>query len=153
MFSRYEDLDKPTRLIWNFRDIGHVIRQTSCGKGSQKRVLRILLESGPVTQTALTEYLHIQPGSASEVLGRLEELGLIRRSANDTDKRTVVVSLTESGTLQAEEALQERNRQNQEMFSGLSEEEQDQLLGLLETLSADWRRRYPDAKGHGRRKP
>lgn len=144
MFPKYEDLDKNNRLIWNFRDIGHVMRRISEGKGSQKRVLIVLLQSGPVTQTALTDHLHIQPGSVSEVLGRLEELGLIMRTANEADKRTVIVSLTESGTMEAKEALCQRQKRQKEMFQVLSEEEQEELLGLLEKITSDWSARYAE---------
>ncbi|MBO5146549.1 MAG: MarR family transcriptional regulator [Lachnospiraceae bacterium] len=144
MFKKYEELDITNRLICNFRDIGHVIRGTSEGKGSQKRVLIILLESGPVTQTALTEHLDIQPGSASEVLGRLEKLGFIQRTANEADKRTVLISLTKTGILEAQEALRQRKNRHSEMFSALSDEEQRELLGLLEKLCDDWVIRYAE---------
>lgn len=144
MFAKYEDLDKINRLIWNFRDIGHVIRGTSEGKGSQKRVLITLLGSGPVTQTALTEHLRIQPGSASEVLGRLEALALIQRTANESDKRTVLVSLTDEGMKEAKEALFQQKQRHLEMFSALSLEEQETLLALLEKLTADWSTRYSE---------
>lgn len=152
MFLKYEELDITNRLIFNFRNIGHVIRGTSEGKGSQKRILIILLESGPVTQTALTEHLRIQPGSASEVLGRLEELGLICRSANEADKRTVLISLTESGKEEAKEALRQRKQRHSEMFSSLSEEEQRALLVLLEKLCDDWEVRYAEHMQRRKRK-
>lgn len=144
MFPKYEDLDTAGRLIWNFRDIGHVIRRISEGKGSQKRVLITLLESGPVTQTSLTEHLHIQPGSASEVLGRLEELGFLRRTVNKADRRTVLLLLTEAGRREAEEALRLRQQRHSEMFAALSEDEQAVLLPLLEKLCGDWDDRYAE---------
>lgn len=152
MFLKYEDLDVTNRLIWIFREIGHVIRGTSEGKGSQKRVLITLLESGPVTQTALTEHLCIQPGSASEVLSRLEALGLIRRTANEADRRTVLISLTEAGTREAVEALRQRKQRHAEMFSALSEEERRELLVLLEKLCADWDGRYAEHMQRRKRK-
>lgn len=152
MFPRYEDLNINRRLVWILRDIGHVMRQISEGKGSQKRVLSVLLESGPVTQTALTEHLRIQPGSASEVLGRLEELGLIVRTANEVDKRTVNVALTEAGEVEAKAALDQRNKRHTEMFSALSEEERKQLLYLLEKLTDDWVTRYGAVLKGGKRK-
>ena len=152
MFSQYEDLDNVNRLIWNFRDISHVMRRITEGKGSQKRVLTVLLESGPVTQNALTDYLHIQPGSASEVLGRLETLGLIERNANEADKRTVIVSLTQAGILEAETAMEERTRRHLEMFSALSEKEQEELLTLLEKLTDDWSTRYGEHMRRRKRK-
>ena len=75
MKKRYDSLDKNNKLIWNFRDIGHTMRQTYEGKGSQSRILIILNEAETITQRALTQQLGIQPGSASEVLGKLESFG------------------------------------------------------------------------------
>ena len=55
--QRYEKLDLNNRLIWNLRDTGRTMRRTSEGRGSQKRVLIVLLETGRITQKALTERL------------------------------------------------------------------------------------------------
>lgn len=71
MNERYHSLDTNNKLIWNFRDIGHILRHNYEGKGSQKRVLMILKEVTSITQRDLTERLGIQPGSASEVIGKL----------------------------------------------------------------------------------
>lgn len=153
MLIKQEELDTESRLVRHFRDIGHVIRQISEGRGSQKRVLITLLQSGPVTQTALTEYLRIQPGSASEVLSRLEELGWIQRTANEEDRRTVLISLTDAGLKEAQEALRQRKQRHSEMFSVLSGEEQQELLTLLEKLGADWDNRYAGHTQERRRRP
>ena len=63
-------------------------------KGGQNRVLRLLAAEGPMTQRALTERICIQPASASELLGKLEKSGLIRRVTSEADRRTVDVTLT-----------------------------------------------------------
>ena len=68
----YEYLDTNNKLIWNLRDIGHTMRHISEGKGSQKRVLITLRETEGMTQRELTRRLDIQPGSVSEVIGKLE---------------------------------------------------------------------------------
>lgn len=112
------------------------------GKGSQKRILIILFESGSMTQRELTVRLGIQPGSASEVIGKLEHAGLIRRTPGREDRRTVDIQLTEEGRIRAEEAFAARRLRHQEMFACLSEEEKLHLLALLEKLNADWDRRY-----------
>ena len=77
MIERYYTLGMNDKLILNFHDIGHTMRHISEGKGSQRRILIILLEEGSsITQSELTQRLGIQPGSASEVLGKLESAGL-----------------------------------------------------------------------------
>ena len=102
MQDRYHTLDINNRLIWNFRDIGHTMRRISEGRGSQKRVLIVLRETGIITQRELTQRLGIQPGSASEVIGKLEEAGMLIRTPSETDRRTADISLTEAAQVPAE---------------------------------------------------
>lgn len=153
----YHTLDVDKRLILNLRDLGHMIRILFEGKGSQKRILIILREAGSMTQRELTERLGIQPGSVSEVIGKLEHAGLIVRTPSSVDRRTVDLQLSEAGMVQAEIAAEQRRLRHQEMFSCLSEEEKETLVALAEKLNADWNRRYQDmipqrcsAKGHGK---
>ena len=137
-------LDSNLDLILALRDVSHVLRQLYEGKGSQARVLIVLGESGPMTQRKLTELLDIQPGSASEVIAKLERAGLIHRSPSRQDRRTVDISLTEEGMRQSLEARQQRIRRHTEMFECLSHEEKQQLLLLLNKLGDDWAVRYGD---------
>ena len=142
MKDRYETLDKNHKLVWNLRDIGHTMRHISEGRGSQKRILMFLREFGEITQRELTERLGIQPGSASEVIGKLETAGFLVRTPSNTDRRTTNIVLTEAGIAAAEEAALQREERHQQMFSCLSGEEQDTLLSLLEKLNADWETKY-----------
>ena len=142
MKDRYETLDKNHKLVWNLRDIGHTMRHISEGRGSQKRILMFLREFGEITQRELTERLGIQPGSASEVIGKLETAGLLVRNPSETDRRTTNIALTELGKAAAEDAALQREERHQQMFACLSGEEQDTLLNLLEKLNADWETKY-----------
>lgn len=132
------------KLIMNLRDLSHIMRFLYEGKGSQKRILIILNEAGCITQRKLTERLGIQPGSASEVIAKLEEAGHIIRTPSETDRRTMNIELTESGKLLALEAVEQRNRRHMEMFSCLSDNEKDTLLALLEKVNTDWESRYQE---------
>lgn len=135
------------KLIICLRDLSHTMRGLYEGRGSQKRVLIVLGElGGETTQRELTQQLGIQPGSASEVIAKLESAGLVARSPSPEDRRTASIALTEEGAAQAREAKAQRAHRHEEMFSCLSEEEQGQLLTLLEKLREDWDARYPAAK-------
>lgn len=146
--AHYEREDVNGKLVINLRDISHTMRDLSEGRGSQKRILTLLLETGPITQRELTQRLGIQPGSASEVIAKLENGGLLTRAESEADRRTVDVALTEEGSRQAEEAKAQREGRHGEMFSALSEEERAQLLGLLEKVNTDWESRYADRQRH-----
>lgn len=145
----YRAADMQDKLVINLRDLAHVIRSVSDGRESQKRILIILDEVGTITQQRLTERLGIQPGSASEVLSKLESAGLITRTPSQADRRTTDVQLTETGKMQAKEAVGQRQIRHEEMFSCLSQTERETLLSLLEKLNDDWEDRY--RRGHNGR--
>ncbi len=134
------------RLIISLRNISHTMRSLYEGKGSQKRVLIVLSETGTITQRELTQRLAIQSGSVSEVIAKLERMGLVARSLSETDRRTADISLTEEGRRQAQTAMEQRKRRHEEMFSALTDEEKERLLTLLETISQDWEERYPEGR-------
>lgn len=142
--ARYQAADTNDKLVFHLRDISHTMRSLYEGKGSQKRVLIVLNETGTITQQALTKRLGIQPGSASEVIAKLEHTGLLVRTPSQTDRRTVDIALTENGKLLAREAVAQRSKRHEEMFSCLLEEEKSELLFLLEKINADWEQRYQE---------
>lgn len=152
--DQYEGMDVNAKLVVNLRELGHMNRFLFEGKGSQKRILTILNESGSMTQRNLTERIGIQPGSASEVIGKLEIAGFIQRVPSETDRRTTDIHLTEEGKIQAEEAEVQRQERCQEMFACLSEDEKNTLLELFEKLNADWNSRFHEFRKergpHGR---
>lgn len=146
--GRERDINK--ELILHMRDLNHIMRSLYEGKASQQRILIILNEVGNITQRDLTQRLGIQPGSASEILAKLENAGLIARAVSETDRRTANISLTELGMRTAMEAAERRNRRHVEMFACLSDGEKADLLNLLEKLNEDWTRRYRAAAVDGR---
>ncbi|MGM9680724.1 MAG: MarR family winged helix-turn-helix transcriptional regulator [Eubacteriales bacterium] len=140
--ERYHSADINDKLIINLRDMGQTIRQLYEGKGSQKRILIILLEVGSITQRELTTRLGVQPGSASEVIAKLENAGLILRTVSPDDRRTANIRLTPDGEHLAQIALEDRLKRHREMFSCLSDDEKQTLLSLMERVCGDWDVRY-----------
>ena len=149
--SRMEEYQRggiDDKLIMNLRDISHMMRGQYEGKASQKRILIILHKSDALTQKELTERLGIQPGSASEILSKLENTGLITRTPNEADRRTTDIQLTNAGMELALEAVEQRQKRHQEMFSCLSLEERKTLLSLLEKIHSDWESRFAGHHAH-----
>ena len=130
-------------LIHSLWDIHHKMRHIHDGKASQSRILIILQERGTMTQRAMTEHLHIRPGSASEIITKLERNGLLKRCPNEHDHRTVNLLLTEKGGRLAQEAAEQRRRLHGEMFACLTAEEKETLYTVLGKLQADWQERFP----------
>lgn len=147
MEQRYALLDLNNKLIWNLRDIGHTMRRIREGRGSQKRILIVLNETGPITQSDLTQRLGIRPGSASEVLGKLERAALISRSPSESDHRTTDICLTDAGEAAAAAARGSREARHEQMFACLSRQEKEALLSLLERVNASWETLYGEEGG------
>ncbi|MBR1496723.1 MAG: winged helix-turn-helix transcriptional regulator [Oscillospiraceae bacterium] len=146
---QYAELDSDGKLFTMLMELGHFCRFGFEGKGGQGRVLRILAKDGELNQRELTERLGIQPGSASELLGKLERAGLIERREEETDRRTAAVHLTDAGRERSAAANQEREARIRTLFSALSGEEKDTLLSLTEKLYASWReQRREHPHGH-----
>lgn len=143
----YDHMDTNDRIIINLRDAGKRIKALYEGKSSQNRILIILNEAGDITQRRLTERLGIKPGSASEVLLKLERAGLIVRTPNEADHRTTDISLTKEGQRRGREAAERRKERHKEMFSCLSDAERETFLSLLEKVNSDWSRRYVCDRG------
>lgn len=141
--ERYGSMDTDEKLMTVIRELGHASRFQFGGKGGQNRVLHILAREGTMTQRAMTERLGIQPGSASEVIGKLERAGLVLRAESEEDRRTANISLTQAGKAQAEELSAQRQNQMHEMFAALTDEEKTSLLSGLEKLCRSWSGRAP----------
>lgn len=72
---------------------------------SQAEVLRVLEESQPLSLIALGDLLICETGSPSRLVNGMVEAGLIERIPSTTNKRMVILTLTEKGQ---ERALQVR---------------------------------------------
>lgn len=135
-------MDENEKLVHSLWNINHKMRQLHDGKASQSRILIVLREHKVMTQRELTKHLDIQPGSASEILAKMEQAGLIMRMPNQADQRTMDILLTEKGNTLASEAVEQRKKLYGKIFVSLTAKEQETLYALLEKLQADWDTRF-----------
>lgn len=141
----YEEMGIDEKLFALLGRLGRMGHGAFDGKSSQHRILHILSKSERMTQCELTEQLGIRPGSASEIIKKLESAGLITRQSNSEDRRTVDIALTEAGKTQAEASRAQHS--DHALFESLTDDEKQQLLVLLEKLGQDWHNRF---RGEGR---
>ena len=133
-----EDMTRTEKITLLLSMLGKHHHHGPHGKGGQKRILHLLSKTGGMTQRELTEQLGIQPGSASEIIKKLETTDLISRSTNENDRRIVDIQLTEAGKAEAEKIEQLRKTESDDLYSVLTDEEQDQLLAILQKLAETW---------------
>lgn len=106
---------------------------------SQASVLSLLEREGPATPGMLATKERISPQSMGAILIALEGLGLVSRTPDPDDKRSLVISLTGAGN----QAIQGARRQKEERLARaladhFTAEEQQVLsaaLPLLERLA------------------
>lgn len=67
--------------------------------------LRVLWEEGALTQTEISARLGIEKASSTGVLNSLERAGLVTRRRDETDRRRVILRLTDDGAACAREIL------------------------------------------------
>ncbi len=104
---------------------------------TQYIALLALWETPTTTMTDLGERLHLDSGTLSPLLKRLEAQGLVTRRRPPSDERALEVSLTESGA-----ALRDRVRRVQlevEEATGLGQERLDALRADLALITARMR--------------
>jgi DNA-binding MarR family transcriptional regulator len=93
--------------------------------------LRRAGEPYQLTPTALMRTALVTSGAITQRLDRLEEKRLITRGRSDADGRAVVVTLTREGWTAVETALPDHLETEHGMLAALSEDEREQLAGLL----------------------
>ena len=116
----------------------------NCGSGRpgmfpRERILTVLLEADDtgLKQRDIAEQLGIHAPALTEQIDRLEAEHYLERCANPDDKRSTLVKLTEKGRARAYEVSDERQARAAAFSAGLSEEEKDTLIALLDKLLAD----------------
>ena len=98
-----------------------------------------LLDHKELLQRELQDILHIKSGSLSECIIKMEADGLLKKKKSEKDGRCLVLKLTQKGKLCAEQLKQEYDVRVREMLSCLTEEQCEQLHGLLEPVTGHWK--------------
>ena len=84
-------------------------------------VLGILRDHGPMSPSALGERLIVTRATVTGLVDSLEQHGFVRRSANPTDRRSLVVQITPAGHAVLQELRTIVHRNEKAWLSGLSD--------------------------------
>jgi DNA-binding MarR family transcriptional regulator len=101
----------------------------------QARALRVVGSGDGVRLSELAEALRIAPRSATEVADGLQERGLVERAADPTDRRAVVLTVTEAGRQVQREVDAARAADSAELFARLSAADRAELARILRVLT------------------
>ncbi|SNQ52169.1 putative transcription regulator protein [Frankia canadensis] len=110
------------------------------------KVLRLLAETGPCRLRDLADAVTVAPRTMTETVDALAADGLVTRRSHPTDRRAVLLALTEAG----QEALAEGQRRQADSVAVLTRRlnapQRARLVELLSLIAVDEPR--GDATGH-----
>lgn len=98
-----------------------------------------ILSGGQQTLRQLADWEHVQAPSMTRLVNSLEREGLVRRQADPSDGRQVLVELTDAGSEVLRDTRQRRTEWLERRLAGLSTEERKVLreaAGILQRMSA-----------------
>ena len=89
-----------------------------------------------ITLREFAQVMQSSPSSASVMVDSLVNRGLLERSQNPNDRRTVCIRLSEKGSKTLKESQELVKRDLAQLVDKLSAEERSQLAGIMSKLSA-----------------
>jgi DNA-binding MarR family transcriptional regulator len=135
------------RLVDEFADFGpsylRWVKSRLQDRGltyARMRLLGALHCGGPQIMSSISDGLGVTRRNVTALVDALEEEGLVRRQPHPTDRRATVIELTPEGERTTNVMYDEHREAVSEVFSGLSEEDQRELMRLLGQLREALRR-------------
>jgi DNA-binding MarR family transcriptional regulator len=104
----------------------------------QWRVLSVVKSRGPLRPVDIASLLERAPNSMSMLVDRMVKAGLVRRTRDRKDRRTVFVSLTSKGKEAVEPAVPAGWEFIHKVVSSMSDDDQRALADMLETLKCEF---------------
>ena len=114
-------------------------------------VLSALRRQGPpfqLTPGALIRATLVTSGTMTNRIDRLAAAGLVRREPDPTDKRGVLVTLTEEGADRVDSALADLLVREHTLLASLDAGDRKQLADLMRTLLAPFDAELVQPRGH-----
>jgi DNA-binding MarR family transcriptional regulator len=133
------DADGVTRLRGVIGRLARQLNASSTAEGltpSQASVLGLVVFRGPLTLSELADLEGLNPTMLSRVVGRLQELELIRRIPDPADLRSASVTSTEPGQEIDRRVKAQRAYVVSQCVDQLPAEEQGALSAALPALEA-----------------
>ena len=98
------------------------------------------------TNTQLADALSVEPTTIARVVHRLNELGLVTRARPPYDRRTMLNSLSGDGERLALDLHRDMLQTTSELLEGVSVEELDTFVGVIDKIDANYTRISGDAE-------
>ncbi len=125
-------LDKADRLI----DKAATVNLARLELTHEEFKVLIALHTGSRTHGSLSRELVVSTGAMTNRLDKMERAGLLARKRDPSDRRGVLLELTDNGRRRLDDYIDLAARRERELLSALTEDEKRQLNRLLRKLLA-----------------
>lgn len=109
--------------------------------GPQGRILYVLWQEDGIPIARLVQQTGLAKSTLTAMLTRMEDVGLITRENSQTDKRQVMIRLTDTARGLQQKYDQVSEEMNQLFYRGMTQEDAELLDGLLERVLANLQER------------
>jgi DNA-binding MarR family transcriptional regulator len=96
-------------------------------------VLAMLEAQGPTPMSAIADALDVSQASATGIIDRMEERGLVERQRAEDDRRVVSIHLTDHGVAVSREMIEQRRERLRRLLEEMSP---DEVEGFLKGIRA-----------------
>ena len=131
---------KPGHLIWRAYQLTWSLFSEECGSLDmtpvQEALMLVLAGSPGIDQKTLAEMVALDRSTAGNVIGRLEERGLIIRVQSDEDRRARKLSLTPRGEAMSRKLRPIALRAAKRLLAPLGPLEQPEFMRLLRKVTS-----------------
>ncbi|WP_083667996.1 MarR family transcriptional regulator [Rhodococcus sp. BGS-1C] len=103
---------------------------------AQLSILTTILRDGPMTTGELAMRERIKPPSISRSSHALVQMGLLERVSHATDRRQVLLTLTERGRIMASEDIAERERLLADQLGALTPQQRETLARAADIVNS-----------------
>lgn len=101
---------------------------------SQWSILYCLDQFGPMTQTAIKDYLHVEAPTVTRTIEKLEKNGWVTRQSGQ-DKRARIIEISDAGKKDLEDIATQVGKMETELLDQFSDEEKTTLYHLLQKIN------------------
>ncbi|HEV2009974.1 MAG TPA: MarR family transcriptional regulator [Candidatus Limnocylindria bacterium] len=133
------DIRAAKQLLGLFPLMGQVwstaVREGNAGSIGRFKTLGILRGKGPIRAGELASLCGTTPSAMTDIIEGLVADGHVRRVDDPTDRRAVVLGLTEHGQAELERVAELMTAAMAKLFDGLTSEQKTRLRGAIADLN------------------
>ena len=132
-----DQTEREERLMASLRQLVGCEEGRSCmaaSRGELRLLMHLKRQSDLVLPSELSEVMSVSTARIARLLNTLEDRGLIQRSMDLSDRRKIVVKLTEAGERYLKEVYKRTHRRASAVIDALGAEETETFIRIAEKI-------------------